>query len=280
MMTLFDSDRDATREAVAKPIPEEPPVMRTVLFRRFLSWEGEVLTILESGMMLMFRRLKTRSTETMGAFKKQEGKKRSLNTIFEAERVYLQKYLITTEIIFHGFELSSAAGLEKASVSKIRERSDQLVHANQTGITWHPRGVDAIGMTLRLMSGLERVTVASFPLLDIDRHLRDLRSTRQQLIYSTETSTALLSLHPSSSSGLQRSVKASSDPSSNLLTSATPQDLHLQFLPRRTSFRNLRNSVGTSGASSLSNTLEVLLHESEEDSDGSAMSALIARQKP
>lgn len=54
MITLFESEREATKEAVARPIPEDPPVIRTVLLRRFSSWEGEVLTMLESGMMLTF----------------------------------------------------------------------------------------------------------------------------------------------------------------------------------------------------------------------------------
>lgn len=45
MAILFDESKDAIKAAVASPIPEEPPVMRTVLFRRLLNEDGSTVKV-------------------------------------------------------------------------------------------------------------------------------------------------------------------------------------------------------------------------------------------
>lgn len=45
MAILFDGSSDAIKAAVARPIPDEPPVMRTVLFRRLLSEDGSTVKV-------------------------------------------------------------------------------------------------------------------------------------------------------------------------------------------------------------------------------------------
>lgn len=40
MAILFDESRDAIKAAVARPMPEEPPVIRTVSFRRLPNEDG------------------------------------------------------------------------------------------------------------------------------------------------------------------------------------------------------------------------------------------------
>jgi hypothetical protein len=45
MAIRFEESRDAINVAVAKPIPEEPPVMRTVLFLRLLNEDGSTVKV-------------------------------------------------------------------------------------------------------------------------------------------------------------------------------------------------------------------------------------------
>ena len=54
IMILLEGERDESNSAVARPMPEEPPVMRTVLFRRFVRRDGETFTMLELDMMRLF----------------------------------------------------------------------------------------------------------------------------------------------------------------------------------------------------------------------------------